>query len=90
MINNKGIPIEYSIDKPLIGRVLTTADNGAIKTVEILQYGDHIPYGAGKTITISPLSGCDGQSTPEMDAQIELTYSTVGSNAGFLMILVVG
>lgn len=83
LINNKGIPIEYSIGKPLIGRVLTTADNGAIKTVEILQYGDHIPYGAGKTITISPLSGCAGQSTSEMDAQIELTYSTVGRNAGF-------
>ena len=83
LINNKGIPVEYSIGKPLIGRVLTTTDNGAIKTVEILQYGDHVPYGAGKVITISPLNGCAGQTTPEMDAQIELTYSTVGRNAGF-------
>lgn len=83
LVNSKGVPVEYSIDKPLIGRVLSTTDNGAIKTVEILQYGDHIPYGAGKVITISPLSGCAGQITSEMDAQIELTYGTVGRNAGF-------
>lgn len=80
-INNKGVSIEYSVDKPLIGRVLSVGDQGSIKTVEILQFGDHVPEGADKVITIAPIGDCD--RNPQYNAQIKLKYQATSHNTGF-------
>lgn len=84
LINQDGISIEYSIDKPLIGRVLTVDDNGGIQTVEILQYGDHIPEHGGKPIIISPLFYHDSSiDESEYQATLQLTYSTNPRGVGY-------
>lgn len=84
LINQDGIAIEYSIDKPLIGRVLTVDKNGGIETVEILQYGDHIPEHGGKDIIVSPLFYHDSTiDEQEYQATLRLTYSTNPRGVGY-------
>lgn len=84
LINQDGISIEYSIDKPLIGRVLTVDDNGGIQTVEIVQYGDHIPEHGGKPIVVSPLFYHDSSiDESEYQAVLELQYSTNPRGVGY-------
>ena len=84
LINQDGIAIEYSIDKPLIGRVLTVDKNGGIETVEILQYGDHIPEHGGKDIIVSPLFYHDSTiDEREYQATLRLTYSTNPRGVGY-------
>lgn len=80
--NKDGICIEYSVDKPLIGRVLAVDKNGGITSVEIIQYGDHVPYDGSKEIIISPLFYHDGSDESEYNAVLKLNYSTIASGAG--------
>lgn len=84
LINEDLIEIEYSINKPLIGRVLTLTDDGGIDTVEILQYGDHIPEHGGKPIVISPLFYNDPDIDPsEYQAEIVLKYAVNSRGVGY-------
>lgn len=84
LINEDLIEIEYSINKPLIGRVLTLTDDGGIDTVEILQYGDHIPQHGGKPIVISPLFYNDPDIDPsEYQAEIVLKYAVNSRGVGY-------
>ena len=82
-VNSKGVSIEYSVGKALIGRVLTVGEQGSIQTVEILQFGDHVPYGASIPIVVSPLTGCGVDQSDDYAATLELTYDENGRNAGF-------
>ena len=84
LINQDSVAIEYSINKPLIGRVLTIDENGGIDTVEILQYGDHIPEHGGKIFTVSPLFYHDPDiDETEYQAQLELKYSENAKGVGY-------
>lgn len=84
LINEQGISIEYSIDKPLIGRVLTVDSNGAIQTVEVLQYGDHVPIYGARQIQVSPLFYHDDQidETPYI-ATLQVEYSVNSHSTGY-------
>lgn len=84
LINQDGINVEYSIDKPLIGRVLTIDKNGGIETIEILQYGDHIPEHGGKPIVVSPLFYDDPTiDETEYQATLQLTYDANPRGVGY-------
>lgn len=81
IINDYDIPVEYSMDKPLIGRVLATDEEGRVTSVEILQYGDHIPEQGSKIIRVSPQF--EGEiDHPEWDMEVEIEYDVCCKGAG--------
>ena len=83
-INSLGITVDYSQDKPLIGRVTAVDSKGGMTSCEILQYGDHIPQYADKDITVSPLFFNDGtiDETPYLTT-ISINYAPVSSGTGY-------
>ncbi len=81
IINDYDVPVEYSMDKPLIGRVLATDEEGRVTSVEILQYGDHIPEQGSKIIRVSPQF--EGEiDHPEWDMEVEIEYDVCCRGAG--------
>lgn len=82
IINDYDVPVEYSMEKPLIGRVLgIDSTTGAVNSVEIIQYGDHIPEMGTKTIRVSPQF--EGEVLhPDWDMELEITYNSCCRGAG--------
>lgn len=79
-INSYGVQVQQSCNTPLIGRV-TGVNKGAITSVEIIQFGDHIPNGANKTIDICPLYA--DRHNYDTHARLDLEYGVNSSMMGF-------
>lgn len=83
-INSLGVTVDYSQDKPLIGRVTAIDSKGGVTSVEILQYGDHIPQYADKEITVSPLFFNDGTiDESQYQATLTINYQPVSAGTGY-------
>lgn len=83
-INESDVYIEYSEQKPLIGRVTSVDDNGKIQGVEILQYGEFIPQGGAKQIIVYPIYYRGESVDPEdYKAVLQLQYTDVGQSEGY-------
>ena len=80
--NKYGVVVQYSTDVPLIGRVTSVSDTGAILSAEIVQLGDHVPYMSDKILEVSPLFVATVDPS-EYKAQIKLEYGPQTNVLGY-------
>ena len=80
-INSFGIPVEYSVNKPLIGRVTAVSNTGEIQGVELVQLGDFVPLDGSKREIIVH-SRNPNKNDNKCQATISLTYSDCPKGVG--------
>lgn len=81
-INKLGIPVEYSVNKPLIGRVTAVSSIGEMQGVELVQLGDFVPFNGSKREIIVH-SRNPNKNDNKCQATISLTYSDCPKSVGF-------